>query len=247
MSHIDVGSMSEEELIEQLGDEPAAKSLPFFAMNFGHEVWFIHRRGAQPSRIRINKPANTGGDGQALHMPPSPVQKYRKAVQRYRRLRAAERSWLPAGSGETRHVQGAAEEKEEKEEKEEEEEEGADTKEDRRSDRKASVVNPTMTTRSHANETSKANKMLKALISAPAALLDYGKIIEDINVSLDKRLWNHSLDEQAAYDLPNAIDYVLEHSKRDKLILLGDSSGGALVIMTLILEPSLDKKRKCTN
>lgn len=48
-SHLSAGSMSEPELISLLEPDPCSHSLAFTAMNFGHEIWFLNRRGTSYS------------------------------------------------------------------------------------------------------------------------------------------------------------------------------------------------------
>uniref|UniRef100_A0A6G1S4G4 Lipase member N n=1 Tax=Aceria tosichella TaxID=561515 RepID=A0A6G1S4G4_9ACAR len=45
--------MDLDELIERLADEPSAKSLPLLALNCGHEVWLLDRRGVPGSQQLI--------------------------------------------------------------------------------------------------------------------------------------------------------------------------------------------------
>lgn len=56
--------------------------------------------------------------------------------------------------------------------------------------------------------------------------------------------WNFSLDEQARYDLPRAVEYILKVSNRPKLSLVGHSLGAALILMSLSLDPNLEDKGK---
>lgn len=58
------------------------------------------------------------------------------------------------------------------------------------------------------------------------------------------KYWTFSLDEQARYDLPEAIDLVLKKTGRKKVILVGFSTGAALPLMSLCLKPELEKKSK---
>lgn len=58
------------------------------------------------------------------------------------------------------------------------------------------------------------------------------------------RYWNFSLDEQAKYDIPEVIDYILEATGDKNLTIVGHSSGGALPLMSLSLYPELNDKSK---
>lgn len=52
-SHLDAGSMSQDELEDLLKDDPGAGALPLLAMNFGHEVWLLNKRGSEGSQRKI--------------------------------------------------------------------------------------------------------------------------------------------------------------------------------------------------
>lgn len=58
------------------------------------------------------------------------------------------------------------------------------------------------------------------------------------------KYWNFSLDEQAIFDFPAAIDFVLEKTGRTKLATVSHSAGGAITLMALSLEPKLARKSK---
>ena len=46
------GDLSVGEFIQLLNYDPSLKSLPFLAMNLGHEVWLMNKRGTQKSEYR---------------------------------------------------------------------------------------------------------------------------------------------------------------------------------------------------
>lgn len=58
------------------------------------------------------------------------------------------------------------------------------------------------------------------------------------------KYWNYSLDEQAKFDIPAVVDYVLQRgaNKFKKLILVGHSVGGALPIMSMSTNRTLEEK-----
>lgn len=127
-----------------LAEEPAAKSLPLLALQLGHEVWLMSRRGF-------------------------------------------------SGSSELQRAEG-----------------------------KAARRSP-----------------LAGLLGLGAGL---GSFAQQVALSLDRRFWNFSFDEQARYDLPLAIDFVLEHTGRRRLSLVSHSAGGAIELMALSLYPELADK-----
>lgn len=72
---------------------------------------------------------------------------------------------------------------------------------------------------------------------------------DEIDVKTDNDLesrnfWDFSFDEQAKYDLPMTIDYILEKSGHSRLILVGHSAGGLLILATLIAHPEYSEKSK---
>lgn len=78
--------------------------------------------------------------------------------------------------------------------------------------------------------------------------IDFGKFLSRLVVAssdlYNPRYWNFSLDEQAQYDVPEAIDFVLEKTGRKKLAVVGHSAGSSLTLMSLSLYPSLANKSK---
>lgn len=63
----------------------------------------------------------------------------------------------------------------------------------------------------------------------------YAAFIENSNPNY----WNFSLDEQAIYDVPEVIDYILRKTRKKRLAVIGYSSGGALALMALTARPEL--------
>lgn len=62
-------------------------------------------------------------------------------------------------------------------------------------------------------------------------------------IELDNpKYWDYSLDEQALYDIPEVVDYVLKESGRQRLSLVGHSAGSALILMSLAARPELADK-----
>lgn len=75
--------------------------------------------------------------------------------------------------------------------------------------------------------------------------LNHGNLFTNYSsLRSNPRYWNYSLDEQARYDVPSIIDFVLEQTGRKKLAIVGHSVGGALPLMSLTLYPELSKKCK---
>lgn len=73
---------------------------------------------------------------------------------------------------------------------------------------------------------------------------DARNFLQDLQNTLNPRYWNFSLDEQARYDVPEVIEYVLKETKKEKLAVVGHSTGSALVLMALTESPDLASKSK---
>lgn len=84
-------------------------------------------------------------------------------------------------------------------------------------------------------------KALAVLATDPSKLGEELKKIEESN---SKKYWDFSFDEEAKYDWPETIDYVLKESKASKLVLVGHSAGGALSISSQVEKPELADKRR---
>jgi pimeloyl-ACP methyl ester carboxylesterase len=137
---------------KRFASEPSAKSLPLLALNHGHEVWLMSRRGFPGSQTQLGNPVRgVSGDSSA------------------------------------KQVDGA-------------------------------------------------------LTAFLAAITDYGRLERQLKFSVNKQFWNFSLDEQARFDLPQAVDYVLAKTGRKQLSVVGHSAGGALTLMSLSVYPELGSK-----
>ena len=84
----------------------------------------------------------------------------------------------------------------------------------------------------------------KPLTYLVGVLTDFGSLAPLVGKSLDRNFWNYSFDEQAARDLPEVIDYVLNKSGRERLVLFSHSAGGAITLLALSSQPELTKKSK---
>ena len=85
----------------------------------------------------------------------------------------------------------------------------------------------------------------KPIFNLPYALTSYGKVLEYTLKSLDVSYWNFTLDQQAEFDTPATVDFVLEHSQSKQLVLVAHSTGAALALMRLSDEPSFADKISC--
>uniref|UniRef100_A0A6G1S378 Putative lipase C16A3.12c n=1 Tax=Aceria tosichella TaxID=561515 RepID=A0A6G1S378_9ACAR len=132
--------------------EPSAKSLPMLALNYGHEVWLMSRRGFPGSQRQLGNPVEGINGDMGVKTVDGPLTAFLGGIS------------------------------------------------------------------------------------------DYGRLAQQLKFSVDKRFWNFSLDEQAKYDLPEVVDYVLKRTGRKQVSFVGHSAGGALALMALSVNPELNKK-----
>jgi lysosomal acid lipase/cholesteryl ester hydrolase len=57
--------------------------------------------------------------------------------------------------------------------------------------------------------------------------------------------WNFSLDEFARYDVPSMIEYILKHTKKTRVSLVGFSQGSASTFASLVSVPDLQSSIAC--
>lgn len=166
-SSLEAGRLNQESLMELLRKDPAANSLAFTALNFGHEIWLLNRRGTSFSQ------------GHKKHRPESSLHEPALKVIFDKLFRMKQRSEL----GFVKMI----------------------------------------------------SEFFKSFFKADTYKLGLQKLYEP-------KFWNYSLDEQARYDVPEVIEYVLRVSNRKKLSVVGHSAGGALTLMAASIRPELAKK-----
>lgn len=181
LAHIDADKLSLEALVEQFENEPASKSLAFTALNFGHEVWLLNRRGTTSSLGHTNLRLKAYYDpfrellentGSIISSLPS--------MSRRRRKRGVQETFGPV-------VEEA---------------------------------------------------VLEVLRSPLFPSVD----LRPVETSPNPRYWNFSLDEQALFDLPAAIDFVLEETNKPKLAIVGHSAASSMILMLLTEKLEYEKK-----
>lgn len=165
-SNLDAGEIDLDNLKQLLLRDPSKNSLVFTALNFGHEVWLLNRRGSTPSLGHINT-----------------------AKQAY----ISPLNDLPGLFSQ-----------------------------------QASATNMSKT-----NQTD----YLLFIKNQQSKFTALDNIV-------NPRYWNFSLDEQAGYDLPETIDYILNVTQQERVSLVAHSQGGSLVLMLLSTKPEYANKSK---
>jgi len=216
---LDIGS-----LIHLLEHEPSINSLAMLLLNFGYECWFLHRRGTAPSLER-----------RFYHLKEGSLTPYEK-LQRAYRLAYDEGRLSPEETNEQLLEQVN-----------EEDSHGADSIEDISADTELlglpkEATNASALLDDKLRQLRKNNKFFDAIKGALPHKDSLGRLLKDIKTSFDSRLWNFSLDEQAAYDIPRAVEYVLQQTESNQCIFVGNSASGGLGLMALILNPELNKQ-----
>lgn len=84
----------------------------------------------------------------------------------------------------------------------------------------------------------KKKKQKKGKSFIPKAIEKFKDLILEHNY----KFWNFSFDEQAEIDLPEAVDFVLKKSNRERITILGHSAGGQLILQALAINPNLIDK-----
>ncbi|XP_022912361.2 lipase 3-like [Onthophagus taurus] len=65
-----------------------------------------------------------------------------------------------------------------------------------------------------------------------------------LNPDVDKEFWNFTLDDSGLHDLPNSVDFILEKTGQDGLILIGYSMGAGVGQIMLSRRPEYNQKIK---
>jgi len=176
------------EFIKRIDNDPSMRSLPFLAMNLGHEVWLLNRRGTQKSEYR------------AGHLNRTVVEV----------LRA-----IPVTVFNSSIITNFGQKKR------------------RAKNRKLDFVFRLLT---------------KSLMLTQSMIMDAIKEnFESVAHSFDPNYWAFTMDEQVAYDLPMAVDYVLAHSEptdSGKVSIVAHSLGSALTLLTMSENRKFDAKSK---
>lgn len=166
-SHIDASKMSLKELDHLFRRDPAKNSLVFTALNFGHEVWLMNRRGSTPS----------------LGHSDNNIQAYISPLNNLGGLYS-----------------------------------------------KQSVV------ASKIPETNQTDFLL--------FIKNEQSKFTHLNGIINPKYWDFSFDEQAKYDLPETIDYILDVTEYEHVSIVGHSAGAALALMMLSTKTEYAKKGK---
>lgn len=161
----DPSKMSVDELDKFLANDPARGNLCMLMLQFGHECWFVNKRGSPRSRTRVN------GHNPGLEKTKGSISGLKSIVEH-------------------------------------------------------------------------SFKELSSPGAQPMAIFNSltTQLYEQITKIANGDFWEYSLDEQAEYDVPQSIEYILKVTKRKTLAVIGHSTGGAITAMALANEPSIAAK-----
>lgn len=68
--------------------------------------------------------------------------------------------------------------------------------------------------------------------------------LNNIENQFNRKYWNWTLDDEAKFDIPCLINYVLNKTGRERVSLVGHSAGSNLSLMSMIVHPELQAKSK---
>uniref|UniRef100_A0A6G1SND1 Lipase member K n=1 Tax=Aceria tosichella TaxID=561515 RepID=A0A6G1SND1_9ACAR len=207
-----------DELYELLDNDPSIKSLPFLAMNFGYEVWMVNRRGFGKSRGRVGHENRTLAD--AIKAIPDTL-----LFNGFHPLASLKPGRPQVDNGESREANSSS----------------------------SSSSSSSSDGIPHEHEQEPDNDAIRSfwkdlfltglsLDNLPGALTDFGKFRKEFIETFDPEYWDFSLDEQAQYDVPESVDFVLKHTGKRMLHTVGLSSGGALILMAAAENRKLHSK-----
>ena len=175
--NISLSYINVDEFARRLDYDPSLKSLPFLAMNLGHEVWLLNRRGTQKSEYKAGHLNRTVEE--VLKVIPKSLFDARKIISL---------------GGKSR----------------------------RPKNKRLDFITILLEKSFHVS---------KSLIM-DAIKRDF----ESVAHTFDPNYWAFTMDEQVAYDLPMAMDYILANSEpteSGKISIVGHSLGAALTLLTM--------------
>lgn len=206
-SRLNAASLGSRNLGILLKDDPAANSIVFLALNFGHDVWLMNQRGTRRSMGHRDR------EKQAL------IPSYKRDVS------AASGSIDNNNNNDSEEAELSSDINLLSEELNSMIENGGTS---------------TNATTSVNNNTNSTSTTIRARKHSTFLFNFHGSSRNRLN----PRYWNYSLDEQIKYDVPLAIDFVLEKTNKSQVALVTHSQGGSLALMALAAKPELARKSK---
>ena len=242
-SSLNISLLGMELLELTLSNEPSTNSLPFLAMNFGHEVWMFNGRGTLESQNEIGRRNRTlldavadlvpsllgGGFGMQPLVDIRGPKVHEAEIVEHHELGTEHHHVGPhhLGSHDVGHQELGYHDGE------------------HYIVRRSGANNHHYHHQAHQAHQAPRNTLfdfIRPLINMPAALLDYGNFFERLLNTFDAQFWSYSMDEQAEFDFPAALDYVLSSSGQDKAAVVAHSNGAAMVLMGASTKPHLAHK-----
>lgn len=184
---------NDEAVIEALKFEPSAKALPFLAMNFGHDIWLLARRGIAGSNDYKAGHLNRTIEEILTSIPVATLNTIIKTRPQIKRIRTQPKT-------ETKRPQKRQQD---------------------------DIIKQAFNL---LNETTQLNwNKFNDLVKYNRYTLAH---------EFDADYWRFTYDEQADYDVPETIDFILSQSSYGvKVGLVGWSAGGLTILMSLSIYP----------
>lgn len=214
LSQYNAANMSEAELKSLLENDAAAKGLPFLFSNFGHDVWLMNRRPTLESQLLA-----------PLSM--------RIKSKRIKSKNARNQNLLNSDGRIQTQTQDV---------------------DDDDDDDDVKPVQQGKSIPENVEPLKKAQDVNKFSLFESGPLIKIRNIIgETIKWSLNKQIadktfnrqyWDYSMDEQAIFDLPAVIRFILQFTKWPKISIVGHSMGGAIPLMMLAEKPGIARRRE---
>jgi pimeloyl-ACP methyl ester carboxylesterase len=221
-SRLDADKLSRARLMQAVGSDPSARNLLFLALNFGHEVWIPSRRGFAGSRQRVQDRNRTLAD--AIRAVPDSLLgfKYVGGLSSSGGLTAGRPRRKASSVGRSGKRAGPF-------------------------DANAWLAGEMLRLLNESSSLEDRARALLAplpLVSMPESLMlftDPG-FQRDFIDTFNPDFWSFSLDEQAEFDLPAVVEFVLATTGKRRVHLVGLSCGGAIILLGLAAQPGLADK-----
>ena len=231
---IKLDKMGLHELNQLIGHYDSARSMPMLAMNFGYECWLLNRRGFSQSEQRAGHLNRTWHE-LLQDIPQTFLNANRKFS--WRNLFDWVKSFRGGKEGDLFRINKAELDSPEAIAHKLETASNLEERQDLVLDFWLSLLN-----------------QVRPLVDLPAALTSFGQLKRRLMHTFDSDYWNFSFDQQAKWDFPQAIEFVLRKTGHKQVNVITHSAAAPLSLMSLSIYPNLAHKihrmlhwSSCTN